>query len=93
MDNWKWCFKKNLFFYKNVMLQIDPLKSSCSQKQKYPERPLKLKVLQKSSSLEKVTVPKVTPRSENVYNCCSKKFTMLNPQTSQRVLKFLKKLR
>ena len=24
--------------YKNVMLQIDPLKSSCSQKQQYPER-------------------------------------------------------
>ena len=75
------------------MLQIDPLKSSCSQKQKYSERTLKLKVLQKSSSLEKVIVPKVTLRSENVFNCSSKKFTMLNPQTPQCVLKFLKKLR
>ena len=46
--------------YKNVMLQIDPLKSSCSQKQQYPERTLRLKVLRKSSSLEKVAIPKVT---------------------------------
>ena len=37
--------KKVYFLYKNVMLQIDPFKSSCSQKQKYPERTLRLKVL------------------------------------------------
>ena len=42
------------------MLQIDPFKSSCSQKQQYPKRTLRLKVLRKSSSLEKVAVPKVT---------------------------------
>ena len=42
------------------MLQIDPLKSTCSQKQQYPERTLRLKVLRKSSSLEKVAIPKVT---------------------------------
>ena len=46
--------------YKNVMLQIDPLKNSCSQKQQYPKRTLRLKILQKSSSLEKVAIPKDT---------------------------------
>ena len=30
--------EKIYFLYKNVMLQIDRLKSSCSQKQQYPER-------------------------------------------------------
>ena len=43
--------KKVYFLYKNVMLQIDPLKSRCSQKQQYPERTLRLKVLRKCSSL------------------------------------------
>ena len=52
--------KKIYCLYKNVMLQIDPFKSSCSQKQQYPERTLRLKVLRKSSSLEKVAIPKVT---------------------------------
>ena len=52
--------KKIYFLYKNVMLQIDPLKSSCSQRKEYPEETLRLKVLRKSSSLEKVAVPKVT---------------------------------
>ena len=28
---------------------------------------------------QKVTVPKVTPASGNVYNCSSKRFTILNP--------------
>ena len=72
-----WCFEKNLVFYKNVMLQIDPLKSSCSQKQLYPETILRLKVLRKSSSLEKVAVPKVTLASVIVYNCSFKVFTTL----------------
>ena len=53
-------FKKIYCLDKNVMLQIDPLKSTCSQKQQYPERTLRLKVLRKSSSLEKVAIPKVT---------------------------------
>ena len=57
MNDWKWCFEKNLFFYKNMMLQIDPLKSSYSQKQQFSERNVRLKVLRKSSSLEKVAVP------------------------------------
>ena len=48
------------------MLQIDPLKSSCSQRKEYPEETLRLKVLRKSSSLEKVAVPKVTITSEIV---------------------------
>ena len=52
--------KKIYYLYKNVMLQIDPLKNSCSQKQQYPERTLKLKVSEKSSSLEKVGISKVT---------------------------------
>ena len=50
--------KKICCLYKYVMLQIGPLKSSCSQKQQYPERNLRLKVLWKSSSLEKKAVPK-----------------------------------
>ena len=69
--------KKIFCLYKNVMLQIDPLKSSCSQKQQYPERTLRLKVLRKSSSLEKKAVPKVTLASAIVYNCSSKIFTIL----------------
>ena len=59
------------------MLQTDPLKSSCSQKQQYPEKTLRLKVLQKSSYLEKVAVPKVTLASTIVYNRFSKTFTIL----------------
>ena len=69
--------KKIYCLYKNVMLQIDPLKSSCSQKQQYPERTLRLKVLRKSSSLEKKAVPKVTLANAIVYNCSSKIFTIL----------------
>ena len=41
--------KKVYRLYKNLMLQIDPLNSSCSQKQQYPKRTLRLKVLRKSS--------------------------------------------
>ena len=37
--------KKSIFFKKKVMLQIDSLKSSCSQKQQYPERNIRLKEL------------------------------------------------
>ena len=44
--------KKIYCLYKNLILQIDPLNSSCSQKQQYPERTLRLKVLRKSSFLE-----------------------------------------
>ena len=69
--------KKIYFLKKNVILQIDLLKSSCSQKQQYPERALRLKVLRKSSSLDKVAVLKVTLASAIVYNCSSKIFTML----------------
>ena len=52
--------KKTLCLCKNLMLQIDSLKSSCSQKQQFLERTLKLKVLRKSNSLEKVAIWKVT---------------------------------
>ena len=34
--------KKTYCFYKNLMLQIDPLNSYCSQKLQYPERKLRL---------------------------------------------------
>ena len=44
--------KKICCLCKNLMLQIDPFNSSCSQKQQYPERALRLKVLRKSNSLE-----------------------------------------
>ena len=60
------------------MLQIDPLSSSSSQKLQYPERKLKLQVLQKSSSLEKVDAPKVTLASANVNSHSPKKFTIPN---------------
>ena len=60
-----------------MLFQIDHLKSSCSQKQQYPERTLRLKVLLKSSSLEKVAVPKVTLASTIVYNYSSKIFPIL----------------
>ena len=53
--------KEIYFLYKNVMLQIDPLKSSCFQrKHKTPKELLRFKVFGKSSSLEKVAVTKVT---------------------------------
>ena len=77
MDDWKWRFEKNLLPYKNVILQIDPLKISCSQKQQYPERTLRLKVLRKSSCLEKKAAPKVTLANAIVYYCSSKIFTIL----------------
>ena len=44
--------KKVYCFYKNLMLQIDPLNSSCFQKQQYPEKTLRLKLLRNRSSLE-----------------------------------------
>ena len=85
--------KKIYYLYKNVMLQIHLLKSSCSPKQWYPktwpttfkqqampEITLRLKVLQKSSSLEnleKVAVPKTTVASAIVYNFPSKIFKIL----------------
>ena len=68
--------KKIYFLYKNVMPQTDSLKSSYSQKQQYPEKTLRLKVLRKRSSLEKVAVPKVTLASTIVFNCSSKAFTI-----------------
>ena len=65
--------KISIFFTKNVMLQIDPLKSSCSQrKQKTPKELLRSKVLRKSSSLGKVAVMEVTIASAIVCNCSSK---------------------
>ena len=68
--------KKICCLYKNVMIQIDPINSSCSQKQQYPKRTWRLKVLRKSSSLEKVAVSKVALASANVCNCSSKIFTI-----------------
>ena len=44
--------KKIYCLYQNWILQVDLVSSSCSQKQQYSERTLRLKVLQKSSSLE-----------------------------------------
>ena len=81
-DSKKWTtengvLKKIYFLYKNMMLQIDPLKSSCSQKQQDPETTLRLKVLRSSSSFEKVTVLKVRLASGIVYNCSSKIFTII----------------
>ena len=58
--------KKIYCLYKNLMLQIDSLNSSCSQKLQYPEIKLKLLLLRKSNSVEKVAVPKVTLASVNV---------------------------
>ena len=50
------------------MLQINLFESNFSQKQQYRERTLRLKVLRKSSSLEKVAVPNITLASVIVYN-------------------------
>ena len=55
-----------------MMLQIDPLKTICSERQQYPEGTLRLKVPRKSSSLKKVAVSKVTIASVIGYNCSSK---------------------
>ena len=66
--------KKIYCLYKNFMLQTDPLNSNCSQNLQYPEKKVRLYVLGKSTSLEKLAVPKSTLRSANVYNCSSKKF-------------------
>ena len=76
-NEWQWvaltCVLKRIYFlYKNVMLQVDPFKSSCSQKQQYPERTLSLKVYRKSSSLEKVILA-----SAIFYNCSFEIFTIL----------------
>ena len=57
--------KKIYCLYKNLMLRIDPLSKNC-QKQQYPKRTLSLKVLRKSSSLEKRAALKVTLASGNI---------------------------
>ena len=69
--------------YKNLMLQIDPLNSSCSWKLQFHKRKLRLWVLWKSNSLEKVVVPKVSFANANVYNCSSKKLTSLKDRLMQ----------
>ena len=45
--------KKIYFLYKNVMLQIDPFKSSCPQRKQYLKGTFKLKVLRKTALLRK----------------------------------------
>ena len=70
-------FKTICCLYNNGMLQTDPLKSSYSQRKHYPERTLRLKVLRKSSCLEKKAVRKVTLSNVIVYNCSSEIFTIL----------------
>ena len=70
--------KEIYFLYKNMMLQIDPFKSSCSQRQQYSEGTLSLKVLRKSS--KKVAIPKVTIASAVVVNFSSKISAMLYEQ-------------
>ena len=69
--------KKIFFLYRNLLLQINPLNSSCSQKPQYPKRKLSPnRVLRKSSTFEKVAVPKVTLASANVYDYPIKIFTI-----------------
>ena len=69
--------------YKNLMLQIDPLNSSCSWKLQFHKRKLRLWVLWKSNSLDKVVAPKVSFANANVYNCSSKKLTSLKDRLMQ----------
>ena len=45
MDDWKWGFEKNLSSLQKHDASNNTFKSSYSQKQQYPERTLKLKVL------------------------------------------------
>ena len=49
----------------SLMGQTDPFNSSCSQKLQLPEIKLRLQLLPKSNSLEKVVVPKVSLASAN----------------------------
>ena len=74
------------FLYKNVMLQIDPLKSSCSQKQQYPEGNLSLKVLRKNSFLENVAVLKVTLQVQLFTTALLKFVKLTNCQINRKYL-------
>ena len=59
--------KKIYFLYKNVMLQIDPLKSSCSQRKQSPKGTFKVKSTPKEQLFrEPLSVTKVTIESEIV---------------------------
>ena len=45
---------KNIYcLYKNLILQIDPMNSSCSQKHQYPERTLRLKYSERTAPWSK----------------------------------------
>lgn len=79
LKNVEWCFAKKYFPYKHLMLQLDSFNSSLSQNLQYLEKKLSLnKVLWKRSSLEEIAVPEVTLTIENVWNCSSKKFDILD---------------
>ena len=58
MDDCKWCFEIN-----TLSLTV-AIPKNYSALPPPPKKKLRLQVLQKSSSLEKVAVPKVTPTSE-----------------------------
>ena len=76
MDDWTWCFGKDMLSLQKRDAS-NPLESSCSQKQQYYKRVLRLKVLRKSSPLERKAAPKVTIASAVVYNCLSETFTII----------------
>ena len=67
--------KKIYFLYKNVMFQIDPLKSSFLEINSTPKE-LYVKSIPKEK-LSGEAVLKVTLASAIVYNCSSKVFTVL----------------
>ena len=65
--------------YNDLMLQIDPLNSSCfpvAVNYCTPKENLGYKYSERAPLLKKVAVPKVTLGSANVYNCSSKRVTI-----------------
>ena len=68
---------KIYFIYKNVMLQIDPVKSSCFQKQQYPEETFKVKSTLKEQLFRESDCYESHNCNAIVYNCSSKISAML----------------
>ena len=78
MDDWKWYSEKNLLsLQKRDALNRSSWKYLFPKTTVCPERTLRLKVLRKSSSLEKKPVPKATLASAIVYNCSLKIFPII----------------
>ena len=70
MDDSKLCFEKNILSLQKFNASIDPLNKSFSKKLQFLEKKIKaINPPRIHRYLEKVSVPKVTLVSGNVYNC------------------------